>query len=1596
MESLKNHKKTFQLSPQRRQLLQMLLQQKGITTDSIVSISARKPTEPVVLSFAQMRMWFLDRLEPGSFAYNIPTALHLSGNLNTKALEWSLNQILRRHEVLRTSFATFEGQPLPFIHEELTVPLEIIDLRNYGKTEKELERQKIATQEAQHSFNIAELPLLRTTLIRLKDEEWIFFLTVHHIVFDGWSCGVFMQELAGLYKAYVTSSASPLNELPVQYADFALWQRKWLEKTGKNQLSTLQTQLNYWKQKLGGSLPVLELPTDRQRPVIQSYRGAREFLHLPRSLSKAVKAFSAEEGVTLFMTLLAAFKLLLSRYSGQEDILVGSPIAGRNRAEIEPLIGFFINTLVLRTSLERNPSFKDLLRRVRQTALEAYMNQDVPFEKLVEEIQPQRDLSRNPLFQVWFNLLNYKDSELELPSLEIKTLAPAEPGSKFDITLYAVESTDKDNEEILLKLVYNADLFDAERMKEMLQQYQFLLQQIVEKPQQKIDNFSLVTPTAKAILPNPQQPLDSIWHKAITTTFSEQANRLKNQEALLDKNGIFSYGDLEETSNKLANYLRENGIQRSDIVAIYAHRSAALVVALLGVLKAGAAFVILDAKYPTERLINCLKLAKPRAWLQLEAAGNLPESLEKFLQENLIRCRLKLPQSSAGFRSLLKNYLSNNPKVEIQPDTLAYIAFTSGSTGQPKAILGTHRPLSHFIEWHTQTFNLQNTDRFSMLSGLAHDPLLRDIFTPLTLGATLCIPDPDQMVTSGWLVQWMKQQQITITHLTPATAQLFYSASLSNKIPDLRYAFFGGDILTANDVNELQKIAPNVTCVNFYGATETPQAMGYFVIEKSLKLDANLPIGKGIKDVQLLVLNRAQQLAGIGEIGEIYIRTPYLSQGYLGDENLSKEKFINNCFTLNPEDRLYKTGDLGRYLPDGKVVFAGRADNQVKIRGFRIEPAEIEKVLKQYPSVRQAVVIAREDKPRDKRLVAYLIADLAGERVGWENRCWVECSDGRRELLKSTDLSTNGMGLLDVPSHWEVGQKVCCGLFLPTPNSETGSEVWFEGNIAWKSENYGGVLFQTTPIQTTLLRQTINHITQTQGVQVSDLRRADPRVPYRSICQVEFPGGVSYAVTAENLSRGGIRVVAESEIWQNGQAVNINLTLPKSEKLQLQGSVAWCQGKQAGITFETTKNQRNLLERSVEYIIASQGLSIPHLREFLKQKLPSYMIPSSFVMLDTVPVNPNGKIDRRALPVPVVNSGEPENTPTAPSDAVQLQLRSIWQKVLGLTNISIKDNFFELGGHSLLAVKMFAEIEKTFGENLPLATLFQAPNIEQLAEVLRQQGSTTSWSSLVAIQPQGSKTPFFCIHAVGGNVLSYYELASYFAPDRPFYGLQARGLDGKEPPLTRIEDMAAHYIKEILELQPQGPYLLGGHCMGGLIAFEMAQQLVKAGHKVDLVALFDTRCPTLENRHLSAEEKFCLHLRHFAELPAQEKLDYIENKIRSKLSPIFSRIKDKMVAKFYENRGQFVPQSVRNFTIEDAINYAESIYLPEVYPGRITLFRASDQAILYMNEPELGWGEFASRGVEVYDVEGHHNLVLQPQVASLAKKLKACLEKNNC
>jgi amino acid adenylation domain-containing protein len=518
-----------------------------------------------------------------------------------------------------------------------------------------------------------------------------------------------------------------------------------------------------------------------------------------------------------------------------------------------------------------------------------------------------------------------------------------------------------------------------------LEQLRLLLTQIVAKPDETISNFSLLTSRAEAILPNPSQQLGVESEETILTRFSQQVQRVPNHVAVRDKREAWSYRELDQRSSKLANCLLRRGIKAQDIVAVYSERNAALVWALLSVLKAGAAFVILDPSYPAARLINCLREAQPRGWLEIATGEVMPDVLEKYLTSVSFRCRLKVPQPASD---LLEEYSIDQPDITVLPDDLAYVAFTSGSTGIPKGIQGAHGPLSHFIQWHSATFSLNESDRFSMLSGLAHDPLLRDVFTPLCLGATLCIPDSEIIESPGQLARWMTQEQISIIHLTPAMGQVLTNTTTETNLPALRYAFYGADALRQSDVVKLRRIAPAATCVNFYGATETPQAAGYFLTpdqedpaSSDVSNSATIPIGRGIKDFQLLILSSSQKLAGISEVGEIYVRSSYLAKGYLGDDELTRERFITNPFTRRAGDYLYRTGDLGRYLPNGDVKFVGRSDQQVKIRGYRIELSEIEAALSEHPAVREIVAIAREDASGEKRLVAYVVADQEAPSV---------------------------------------------------------------------------------------------------------------------------------------------------------------------------------------------------------------------------------------------------------------------------------------------------------------------------------------------------------------------------------------------------------------------------------------------------------------------------------------------------------------------------------------------------------------------------------------------------------------------------------------
>jgi amino acid adenylation domain-containing protein len=949
----------------------------------VVPIASIKRPGQLPLSYAQERLWFLVRMGL-SETYHLPRIVKIRGNLDQEALQKTMNVIADRHESLRTAFRTVDGTAIQFIEEAVDLRIEQEDLSGLKKEEQERESQTILQDFREQPFELEKAPLMRVVLIKIDENTHIFGMCQHHIISDGWSIGILIKEIRQAYASYLEGKEPGLEELEVQYADYAVWQREWLQG------EVLEKQVSYWKKQLHGSPPLLKLPTDRPRPLTQTFGGATEGMVLPKALSSTLKNMSQHEGVTLFMTLLAAFKVLLHRYTGEDDIVVGSPIAGRNRAEIEGVIGFFINSLVLRTDLSGHPGFREVLTRVREVTLDAYAHQDLPFEKLLEELQPERTLSHTPLFQVFFNMLNLGDVGVEFPGLEVEPVRPSKVESKFDLTLYVREQ----EEGIHFRLVYNVDLFEKNRIVELLEQYKYLLEQVAEKPREKIGSFSLVTGRAGAVLPNPLQELDRTWEGAVHTQFSRQAQRHPQRPAVRNKQVVFTYGELETASNQLANYLLHNGIRLQDVVAIYAHRGTSLVWTVLGVLKAGAAFLILDPVYPASRLMDCLVQAQPRGFIQLEAAGDLPDPIKVFLSSLPCCCRVELPQHPGAVQTLLLDCSSDNPPVTIGPDDLAYIAFTSGSTGKPKGILGRHGSLSHFLPWMQKRFGLQETDRYSMLSGLSHDPLHRDIFTPLWLGASICVPDPDD-IEAGRLADWMKETKINIAHLTPAMGQLL--TRKASGLPSLRYAFFVGDVLTRGDVLRLREISPGVTCVNLYGSTETQRAVGYFVVstagsEGTPDLDWKevLPLGRGMKDVQLLVLNPYKQLAGIGEIGEIFVRSPHLAKGYLGDEAGTHERFISNPFSNQAGDRLYGTGDLGRCLANGDVEFVGRKDNQVKVRGFRIELGEIETALVKLPNIQEAVVIAGSVNGNTQLIAYYVPGDKDKTLEASETRSYLK------------------------------------------------------------------------------------------------------------------------------------------------------------------------------------------------------------------------------------------------------------------------------------------------------------------------------------------------------------------------------------------------------------------------------------------------------------------------------------------------------------------------------------------------------------------------------------------------------------------------------
>jgi amino acid adenylation domain-containing protein len=949
----------------------------GVSATLAMARRGEKPTEKVgilpvarngtlPLSFAQERFWVLDQFHTNRAVYNGSRGFRLRGPFQLEVFRDSVQALVDRHEILRTTFTRVGGEPRQVIAPTLSVEVPLQNCLGLSMQEQAGMIQQAFLAERCFQFDLAHSPLFRARLLQFAEDDHFLVMNFHHIILDAWSWEVIFKDLVTAYTAGRAGHAVNLPALPIQYVDYAHWQRKLLEgPIGREQLS-------FWKTQLAQLPPALPLPTDYARPAVQTFRGAHESLRLSAELLPPLRALNRQEGTTLFMVLLATLQYLLHRLTGTHDILVGSPIAGRDQQELHGLIGCFLNTLVLRTDLSGDLTGRDLLQRVREVVLNAYENQAAPFEKVLAEVDPVRDLSRTPIFQVLLNMHSFDDQIFPLPELSVTRVLPTDINSLFDITLYFNESVD----EIQLSLVYNADLFTAGRITEFMLQFQSILEQMINDPDRSLEAFSLVTPSARLYLPDPQQPLDSEWEGPMWSRLEHHAHQQGEAIAMVSPGKTWTYQDFEARSNQLAHYLLEQGVKAQEVVAIYASRSPELVLALLGILKAGSAFMILDPSYPSTRLVEMLQIAKPCGFIHLEEAGPLPAEVDTWADS--VSCRVRLPAFTAGetdFEELLDSKLKIAPEVKVQPDDVAYVTFTSGSTGTPKCLQGTHRPLSHFLRWYTQALQLTAADHVTMFSGLAHDPLLRDVFTPLWIGGTLCIPDQEALA-SGRVVDWMNEQKITLMHLTPPLADVLAVGRETPRVSctSLRYAVFGGESLRPVHLDCIQQLAPQATCVNGYGATETPQIMGWYVVPPEFHSNRKqAPIGQGIDGVQILVLNNTGQLAGVGELGEIYIRTPYLTLGYVNDEALTSGRFLPNSFRPEAGDRMYRTGDMGRLLPDGNIEFVGRKDFQVKIRGFRIEVGEIEVVLGQHPTVGEVVVVPGEDFHGDRQLVAYLV-----------------------------------------------------------------------------------------------------------------------------------------------------------------------------------------------------------------------------------------------------------------------------------------------------------------------------------------------------------------------------------------------------------------------------------------------------------------------------------------------------------------------------------------------------------------------------------------------------------------------------------------------
>jgi amino acid adenylation domain-containing protein len=959
------------LSPEKRALLEKRLRGE-IDRKPEAQIPRTDRYGELPASFAQMRLWFFDQLEPQSPTYNIPLAIRMSGKLDIHVFRRSLDEIARRHEVLRTSFKIGRrGQPIQIIEPPKPVELSIIDLEPFPTTIRDSKAIEMAEESARKPFDLNRAPLWRINLFRNSNDEYLFLLVMHHSISDGWSKEIFLQELAKIYEAYSNGRPSPLPEITVQYVDYAAWQRERLKG------ERLEALFDYWKTQLKGDLPVLELPLDYPRPAAQTFSGENYYFRLPGPILESLKSFSQDEGATIFMSLMAVFDILLWRYTGQTDLLIGTPISNRERRELEGLIGYFVDTLVIRGNVSGNPSAREVVCRIREAALGAFENRELPFEKLVDGLDLERNLSYTPIFQVMFALQNAPAMPVEIHGLRMERLEIETGTSMFDLTLVVTEI----EQGLDCYFEYNIDLFNAETVRRMASHFQTLLSSMLSNPDQPISKLKMLSaPEETQILiewrgGNEQSP----QAKTLVQIFEEQVSQTPENMALIFREQKISYRELNRRANKLAHYLRAKGVSLETPVAVCLPYSSDMMVALIGVLKAGGVYVPLDPDHPAARLGFMIEDSSPRLILTQEPFN---EKLASFPVETLSLDDIVPDLTSGGV---------DNPSVNIVPENLAYIIYTSGSMGKPKGVMIQHGAIGGHCEMIRDCYGLKPGDRVLQFTQPIFDASLEQIFTAFSSGAAVVLRE-QEIWQPGELKKKITQMGVTVIDLPPAywlQAVDGWIGEPGEAVNDqLRLVIVGGDILPSESLRIWRKSSLHDTrLINAYGPTETTITATLFEVMADIDAQNTLelvPIGRPVAGKKVYVLDTSGSPVPAGIPGELYIGGLGLGRGYLNRPELTAERFIPDPFADTPGARMYKTGDRVRFLADGNLVYLGRLDEQVKVRGYRIELGEIEARLGSYPGVREVFVTTRQGQPGEQQIIAYVVTET-GDSIDASN-----------------------------------------------------------------------------------------------------------------------------------------------------------------------------------------------------------------------------------------------------------------------------------------------------------------------------------------------------------------------------------------------------------------------------------------------------------------------------------------------------------------------------------------------------------------------------------------------------------------------------------